>query len=257
MRHPHHSQEIHHSLEMRLWESLKNCPTTSGRMGCLSRYSWKGVSEKAFTKDSDLVQQAREAYCRTSHPDFNHEVPHNLAGLLQDMIISAGLLDSTIYEIQEIWTGWENLQYPNECPEEFAKEYAVLLPCIPFGIAKSHGPKIGPSPWYPLPFCQFNLLPLVWQRRPKWRNCGQPLANNALQAGASSQPMPPLLLDQLGGHTVSWPRLQTAQGKWCQRGRQGSWQHIRVKLTDPNCPLQPEHYLPRSWWCEHFKIIIL
>ena len=54
----------------------------------------KGGWHKAFAKDSDLVQQAREAYFRTSHPDFDCEVPCNLASLFWDLIISASLLDS-------------------------------------------------------------------------------------------------------------------------------------------------------------------
>ena len=29
------------------------------------------------------------------------------------MIETAGLLSSTIYEIQEAWTGWDELQHPN------------------------------------------------------------------------------------------------------------------------------------------------
>ena len=200
----------------------------------------KGAQQEAFSKDSDLVQQAREAYFRTSHPDFDCEVQRNLATLLQDKIVSASLLDS-----QDLWNprdlDW--VRRPSVCqwcPEEFTKGSAVLPPHIPFTITQGHGHERGLSPWHPLPLCWINLLPLVWQRRPKWRNHSQPLADNALQARASFQLMSPLPLDHLGGHTTSQLRLQTAQGKWCQRGRQWAWWCIHIQLTDPYHPIWPD-----------------
>ena len=56
----------------------------------------KGGWQESFVKDSDLAQQANEAYFRTSWPDFNCEVPYDLAGLFWEMIVSASLLDSKI-----------------------------------------------------------------------------------------------------------------------------------------------------------------
>ena len=72
----------------------------------------KGVHQEAFAKDSNLVQQVREAYFRMNHPDL--EVLHDLSGLFQEMITSVDLLDSEIYQIQEVWTGWGDLQYAND-----------------------------------------------------------------------------------------------------------------------------------------------
>ena len=58
--------------------------------------SLKGSQWEAFTKDSDLMQQAREAYFRANCPCFNHETSCDLTGLFWEMAASAGLLDSKI-----------------------------------------------------------------------------------------------------------------------------------------------------------------
>ena len=50
--------------------------------------------QAAFTKDSDLVQQAREAYFRTYWPHFDCERSHDLTGIFWEMIMSIDLLDS-------------------------------------------------------------------------------------------------------------------------------------------------------------------
>ena len=96
----------------------------------------KGGWQEAFTKDSDLVQQAREAYFRTSHPDFNCKVPCDLAGLFQEVIISGGLLDSEIYEIQEIWTRQEDLQYANDGLKSLLKGLWFFHPMSPLELLK-------------------------------------------------------------------------------------------------------------------------
>ena len=95
-------------------EASEELPHQKWKDGMHLKKLLKGGQWEAFSKDSDLVQQAREAYFRTSHPDFNHKVPCNLASLFWDMIISAGLLYSKIYEIQEIWMGPEDLWYAND-----------------------------------------------------------------------------------------------------------------------------------------------
>ena len=64
-------------------------------------------------KDSDLVQQARKAYFRTNHPDFNHKVSCNLSQTLWEMADFTGLLKSDIYEVQETWTGQKDLHATN------------------------------------------------------------------------------------------------------------------------------------------------
>ena len=76
--------------------------------------SLKGDRQEVFVKDSDLVQRAQEDYFRANCPYFDHETSDDLAGLFRDMITSVNLLDSEIFEIQEVWTGQRDLQYAND-----------------------------------------------------------------------------------------------------------------------------------------------
>ena len=69
--------------------------------------------QEAFSRDSRLVQKAREDYYQENHPHFNSEKTCNLMDVFQNMIESTGLLASQIYEIQETWTGWHELEYVN------------------------------------------------------------------------------------------------------------------------------------------------
>ena len=101
----------------------------------------KGGQGEAFSKDSDLVQQAREAYFSTSHPDFDCKVPHNLASLFWYIIISASLLDSKIYEIQEIWTGQEDLWYANDALKSLQKGLWFFCLISPLESTKVMGMK--------------------------------------------------------------------------------------------------------------------
>ena len=59
----------------------------------------------------DLVQVTRQRYFEAHHPTFDQEGSHDLSGLFWEMITSANLLDSELYEIQEFWTRQKDLQY--------------------------------------------------------------------------------------------------------------------------------------------------
>ena len=67
--------------------------------------------QEAFCQDSDLVQVTRQRYFEAHHPTFDQEGFHDLSGLFWDMITSVNLLDSEIYEIQEVWTRQKDLWY--------------------------------------------------------------------------------------------------------------------------------------------------
>ena len=93
--------------------------------------------QEAFTRDSSLVQQAREAYFRMNWPEFDHKSSHDLAGLFWQMIASISLLDSKIYEIQEVWTGQEDLQYANDALKLLTKGLQLFCP-----VSSSESPKV-------------------------------------------------------------------------------------------------------------------
>ena len=59
------------------------------------------------------MRKMREEYFRSHCPNFNNENSHNFMDIFQCMIKTTGLLGSTIYEIKEAWTGWDELQQAN------------------------------------------------------------------------------------------------------------------------------------------------
>ena len=96
---------------------------------------------EAFPKDSDIVEGSREAYFRTNHPDFDCEVSCDLSALFLEMTTSVDLLDSAIYEIQEVWTGWEDLQYINDVLKSLPKGLQFFHPMSPLESPKVMGLK--------------------------------------------------------------------------------------------------------------------
>ena len=52
-------------------------------------------------------------------------------------------------------------------------------------FSQSHGVNGDPWPRCPPTFCWVHLLPVVWERRPKWRDGGQPPKDHTLQARPS------------------------------------------------------------------------
>ena len=57
--------------------------------------------QEALSRDSWLVHKAREEYYWENHPHFNSENACDLIDVFQNIIESAGLLGSEIYDIQE------------------------------------------------------------------------------------------------------------------------------------------------------------
>ena len=96
-----------------------------------------GSQGEAFTKDLDLVWKAREDYIKTNHPHLNCKTSHDLTGIFWDMVTSAGLLGSQIYEIQEVCTGWDELQYANNAMKTLPKGLQFFAPYHPQNCPKS------------------------------------------------------------------------------------------------------------------------
>ena len=65
--------------------------------------------QETFRKDSDLIQATRHTYSKMHHPDYNHKGSQDLSHTFQEMATSAGLMDSEVHEVQEVWTGQKDL----------------------------------------------------------------------------------------------------------------------------------------------------
>ena len=85
----------------------------------------------------NLVWKVRQEYYKTNHPHFDCKTSHNLMNIFQDMIASASLLGSQIYEIQEFSEGKSELQYANNALRALPKGLQFFCP-----ISLSESPKV-------------------------------------------------------------------------------------------------------------------
>ena len=92
------------------------------------------------------MQKAREEHYKTNCLHFNHETSHDLTNIFLNMITSASLLGSQIYDIQESWEGWSELQYANNASRALPKGLQFFCAISPskfpkvMGLAGIHNP---------------------------------------------------------------------------------------------------------------------
>ena len=102
--------------------------------------------QEAFSRDSKLVQKARQDYYLENCPHFDSKTSCDLVDVFQSMIESAGLLRSEIHEIKETWTGWSELQYTNYALRTLPKGLKFFCPVPPseslkvMGLTSIHHP---------------------------------------------------------------------------------------------------------------------
>ena len=66
-----------------------------------------------------------------NHPDFNCEILHDLSNTFQEMVDSAGLLESDIYEGQDAWMGWKDPHTTNHTAKASQKNIQFFLMVTP------------------------------------------------------------------------------------------------------------------------------
>ena len=95
--------------------------------------------QEAFSRDSWLVHKAKEECYPENCPHFNSENSCDLMDIFQNMIESAGLLGSEIYEIQDTWTGRCELEYANYTIKTLLKGPKFFHPMSPSESSKVMG----------------------------------------------------------------------------------------------------------------------
>ena len=92
---------------------------------------------EAFSRDSNMVKEARREYF-SKHPyDFITDGNHNLSGVFKCLATSAGLLGTSIYKTQSPWTGPEELKQLNCVLLSLPKGLKFLQAVLP-----SESPKV-------------------------------------------------------------------------------------------------------------------
>ena len=75
--------------------------------------SMKSECADAFSRDSDSVKEARAHYFTTHSWDWAQGNTEDLSDIFKELTQEAGLLDNSIFEIQQSWKGPEHLQQAN------------------------------------------------------------------------------------------------------------------------------------------------
>ena len=73
----------------------------------------KPVCAEAFSKDSDMVKEARREFFLKHTYDFTTDGTHDLSRTFKHLAASTDLLGTSIYEIQSSWTGPDELRQAN------------------------------------------------------------------------------------------------------------------------------------------------
>ena len=58
--------------------------------------------QEAFSKESELIRAAREAYYKTHQPDYKQEGSCDLSSTFWQMATSSNLMGTKVHEVQEV-----------------------------------------------------------------------------------------------------------------------------------------------------------
>ena len=143
------------------------------------------------------MQKAREEYYWENCLHFNSENSRDLKDIFQNMIKSTSLLGSEIYEIQETWMGWHELEYASYALKTLPKRLKFFCPVSPseslkvMGLTNIHHPDA---------LCHFNgVTHCPW--------CGKEGQNEGMivnQVRPGVQEVLLMPLSHIWGHPVQW-----------------------------------------------------
>ena len=217
----------------------------------------KGGQQEALAKDSDLVQKARETYFRTNCPDFDCEVSHDLPGLFWEMTAYVDLLDSKIYEIQEVWTRQEDLQYANDALKLSPKDLWFFCPVSPSESPKVMGLKGVHHPEVLCCFARLTFCP----------GCGKEGWNEGMVVNHLQ--IMHYKLELVFSRCLHFPSIISEaiwhHGWGCKqptasdvKEEDGGLMMYPCQTNQPQpSPLAGEHSLLWWLWCKHFKTLTL
>ena len=135
--------------------NIRRAPSSKRQEVTTWNKALKLTHAEAFSWDSDLVKEARKEYFSKHSYNFTMEGTCNLSEVFRQMAESAELLDISIYEIQALWTGPDELRQANYALRSLPKGLKFL--CV---VPPSESPKVmGPVGIHDLDaLCHFNGL---------------------------------------------------------------------------------------------------
>ena len=127
--------------------------------------SMRSKHADAFSRDSDLVKEARAHYFTTHSWDWIHGNTEDLSNIFKGLAQEAGLFGESYFKIQQLWKGPEHLRQANYVFQTQPKGLKFLKGSFCQGISEGDGPKGDSRPRGPVAFLQIHLLSKVWEKR--------------------------------------------------------------------------------------------
>ena len=86
---------------------------------------------KAFSKESELIRVARQAYYKTHQPNYEQEGWYDLSSTFWEMAASANLMGTEVCKVQEAWTSLKDLRVVHHVAKTSPKDicfFRIVLP---------------------------------------------------------------------------------------------------------------------------------
>ena len=109
--------------------------------------AFKEACQEAFSKDSEVVRVAQQAYWKTHKVIFKQEESYDLTSVFLQMSWDMNLLNSKMHEVQEIWTSCRRLRAASHAMQTSPKDIQFFCMVSPkkspniMGLKGVHSPE--------------------------------------------------------------------------------------------------------------------
>ena len=122
----------------------------------------KSERADAFSWDSDSIKEARACYFATHSWNWAQSNTEDLSDIFKELAQEAGLLDDSIFEIQQVMEGTRTFTAGQLHLPVSTQRTQISKGSVHQGISKGDGPKRDSWPWGPTVLFQIHVLPMVW-----------------------------------------------------------------------------------------------
>ena len=119
--------------------TTEECPHYKWKEGRPVAKALKEPHHKAFSKESAVMNAATQAYFKTHQDNFKEEGSHDLSSTFWDMASSMNLLGTKVYEVQEEWSGCQELKTANKTAKASQRDIYFFRLVVPTESSKIMG----------------------------------------------------------------------------------------------------------------------
>ena len=121
--------------------NIGNVPKEWPHRKCKEGKALKEPQREDFSKESNIVKVARQAYQMTHQAIFEQDGSYDLSSIFCQMAISTNLLRTEIYDVQETWGGQKDLTAATQVAKPSPKDIHFFQVILPTDLLKIMGLK--------------------------------------------------------------------------------------------------------------------